>query len=53
MAGAVQIARIGSLLEAVQPEAGGDDLDNSARLLQDLRTASSNLQRMLEAGFTA
>jgi CheY-like chemotaxis protein/HPt (histidine-containing phosphotransfer) domain-containing protein len=53
MAGAAQIARIGALLEALKLEAGGDDLDNSARLLRDLRTASTNLQRMLEAGFTA
>jgi CheY-like chemotaxis protein len=53
MAGAVQIARLGALLEAVKLEAGVDDLDNSARLLSDLRTASTNLQRMLEAGFTA
>ncbi len=53
MAGAVQIARLGTLLEALKLEAGGDDLDNSTRLLRDLRTASANLQRMLEAGFTA
>lgn len=53
MAGAVQIARLGAMLEAVKLEAGGDDLDNSARLLRDLRTASTSLQRMLEAGFTA
>jgi CheY-like chemotaxis protein len=53
MTGAVQIARLGALLEAVKLEAGVDDLDNSVRLLGDLRTASTNLQRMLEAGFTA
>jgi CheY-like chemotaxis protein len=53
MAGAVQIARIGALLEAVKLETEGDDLDNSLCLLQDLRTASTNLQRMLESGFTA
>jgi CheY-like chemotaxis protein len=53
MAGAVQIARLGALLEALKIENGGDDLDNSTRLLRDLRTASTNLRRMLEAGFTA
>ncbi|MDR3777418.1 MAG: response regulator [Terracidiphilus sp.] len=53
MAGAVQIARLGALLEALQLEAGGNNLDNNARLLGDLRTASTNLQRMLEAGFAA
>jgi two-component system response regulator PrrA len=53
MAGAVQIARIGSLLEAVQLQAGGDDLGDITRLLQDLRTATTSLQRMLEGGFTA
>jgi CheY-like chemotaxis protein len=53
MAGAVQIARLGALLEAMKLEAGGDDLDNGVRLLRDLHTASTNLQRMLEAGFTA
>lgn len=52
MAGAVQVARLGALLEAVKPEAGGDNLDNGARLLRDLRTATTNLQRMLEDGFT-
>jgi CheY-like chemotaxis protein len=53
MAGAVQIARLGALLEASKLEAGGDQLDNGVRLLGDLRTASTSLQRMLEAGFTA
>jgi CheY-like chemotaxis protein len=53
MAGAVQIARIGALLEAVKLETEGDDRDNSVCLLQDLRIASANLQRMLESGFTA
>lgn len=48
MAGAMQAARLGSLLEA-----GSDQLDNSALILQQLRTATRRLQRMLEAEFLA
>jgi len=59
MAGATQAARLGARIEAlgVLAEAekgttrGGNDLDNSARLLADLRRAAHNLKRMLEAEF--
>jgi len=57
MAGAVQAARLGARIEALGTAAaagrGGDDLDNSARLLNDLRNAADNLRRMLEAEFPA
>jgi HPt (histidine-containing phosphotransfer) domain-containing protein len=59
MAGATQAARLGARIEAlgVLAEAekgtarGGNDLDNSARLLADLRHAAHNLKRMLNAEF--
>jgi CheY-like chemotaxis protein len=57
MAGAVQAARLGARIEALGAASaarrGGDDLDNSARLLSDLRNAADNLRRMLEAEFPA
>ena len=48
MAGALQAARLGALLEA-----GGDQLDNSKAILQQLRNATRKLQRMLDAEFPA
>jgi len=48
MAGAIQAARL-----AAQLEAEGNQLDNSVRLLHDLRTAFRNLERMLETEFPA
>jgi CheY-like chemotaxis protein len=48
MAGASQAARLGAQLEG-----GGDHLGDCSQLLGDLRTATTNLQRMLEAGFPA
>ena len=47
MAGAVEAARIGELLES-----GGDDLEYSQSLLPHFQTAIANLKRMLEAEFT-
>ena len=48
MAGALQAARLAALLEC-----GGDDLDNSTRLLRDLRAAAHRLQNMLDAEMPA
>ncbi len=57
MAGAVQATRLGARIEALGLAAmagqGGDELDNSARLLSDLSNAARNLERMLEAEFPA
>jgi CheY-like chemotaxis protein len=47
MAGAVQAARLGALFEET-PE--GNQLDNRLALLGDLRVATDNLKRMLDAG---
>jgi CheY-like chemotaxis protein len=48
MAGALQAARLGALLEAE-----GNQLDNNSDVLRDLRSATRNLERMLEAEFPA
>ncbi len=48
MAGALQAARLGGLLESE-----GDHLDNSKAILRDLRASTRNLQRMLDAEFLA
>jgi CheY-like chemotaxis protein len=48
MAGALQAARLGALLEAE-----GNQLDNNTGVLRDLRSATLNLERMLEAEFPA
>jgi two-component system sensor histidine kinase/response regulator len=47
MAGALQAARLGAMLEALPDEPVGNQLDNSARLLDDLRSAARNLERIL------
>lgn len=47
MAGALQAARLGAMLEASTHESDGNHLDNSAALLRDLRVAARNLERML------
>lgn len=47
MAGAVEAARIGELLES-----GGDDLEYSQSLLPHFQTAIVNLKRMLDAEFS-
>jgi CheY-like chemotaxis protein len=49
MAGAVQAAHLGALLEAVPPDAKDNQLDNISSLVDDLRAAALGLQRMLDA----
>jgi HPt (histidine-containing phosphotransfer) domain-containing protein len=51
MAGALQAARLGALLESGPSELKGNHLDNTARLLRDLRAATRRLERMLETEF--
>jgi CheY-like chemotaxis protein len=48
MAGAMQAAHLGAQLEA-----GSDNLDNSARVIGDLRNALGNLERILKIEFPA
>jgi CheY-like chemotaxis protein len=47
MAGALQAARLGAMLEALPDEPAGNHLDNSTRLLNELRSAARNLERIL------
>jgi CheY-like chemotaxis protein len=50
MAGALQVARLGDLIESGGLEtAAVNQSDNSSVILADLRTAALNLQRMLDA----
>jgi CheY-like chemotaxis protein len=53
MAGAVQAARLGALFEAVPLQPAGNQLDNNMRLLNALRAATRNLERMLDAELQA
>lgn len=53
MAGAVQAARLGALLEAAPSAAEDNHLDNSKALLKDLRAAAHALQSMLDAELPA
>ena len=55
MAGATQAARLGARIEALDSlfTSGGNELDNSAGLLSDLRRATQNLERMLKVEFPA
>jgi HPt (histidine-containing phosphotransfer) domain-containing protein len=54
MAGALQAAHIGALLQSGAPEsANRNQLDNSTALLGDLRTAARNLESMLVQEFPA
>jgi CheY-like chemotaxis protein len=53
MAGALQIARLGAMLESGGLESNGNHLDNSTGVLNDLRLATSHLKSMLEAEFPA
>jgi CheY-like chemotaxis protein/HPt (histidine-containing phosphotransfer) domain-containing protein len=53
MAGAVQAAHLGAMLEAAQPVAEDNQLDNSAALLRDLRAAAQGLERMLDSELPA
>lgn len=53
MAGAMQAARLGALLESLGSGAMGNQLDNSAMLIRDLRHALGRLESMLNAEFPA
>jgi CheY-like chemotaxis protein len=53
MAGALQAARVGALLEATPANSKDNQLDNSALLLSDLRAAARGLERMLDAELPA
>lgn len=53
MAGALQAARLGALIESGILVGEGNQLDNNDGLLRDLRAAARNLERMLEAEFPA
>ena len=53
MAGAAVAAAIGTLLENGALELKGNQLDNNAQLLKDLRAATLALQSMLETEFPA
>lgn len=53
MAGALQAARLGALLEATPLAAKDNQLDNSALLLSDLRAAARGLERILDAELPA
>jgi CheY-like chemotaxis protein len=53
MAGALQAARLGALLESGNYQSGDNQLDNSAALLRDLRAAAHRLQNMLDAEMPA
>jgi CheY-like chemotaxis protein len=47
MAGALQAARLGAMLEGLPDGPIGNQLDNSAKLLDNLRSAARNLERIL------
>ena len=49
MAGALQVARLGAMLEALPDPPVGNHLDNSTELLDDLRSAARNLERILSS----
>jgi CheY-like chemotaxis protein len=53
MAGAMQAAHLGALLETTPLEPRDNQLDNSAILVRDLRSATRALERMLEAELSA
>jgi len=53
MAGALQAARVGALLEATGLNSKDNQLDNSVVLLHDLRAAAQGLERMLDAELPA
>ena len=53
MAGALQAARLGALLESGILESKGNHLDNRSRVITDLRAAARNLESMLDADFPA
>ena len=49
MAGALQAARLGAKLEAIPDDPADNQLDNSAKLLNDLRSATRDLERILSS----
>ncbi len=49
MAGAVEAARLGALVEAWDRKTGDNQLDDSGRFLRDLRAAARRLRNMLNA----
>jgi CheY-like chemotaxis protein len=53
MAGALQASRLGALLESTPLNFKDNQLDNSAVLLSDLRSAAQGLERMLNAELPA
>jgi CheY-like chemotaxis protein len=53
MAGALQAARLGAMLEALPEDAVGNHLGNSARLVNELRSAARNLERILTSELPA
>jgi CheY-like chemotaxis protein len=53
MAGAMQAARVGAQLEAYSLDPTGNQSDNGTRLLNDLRSATEGLERILEGKLPA
>jgi CheY-like chemotaxis protein/HPt (histidine-containing phosphotransfer) domain-containing protein len=53
MAGALQAASLGALLESGVLESNGNHLDDSSGVIGDLRAAARRLESMLKAGFPA
>jgi hypothetical protein len=58
MAGALQVSRLGELIESgglepIQAAFGVNQSDNSSMILADLRAAAGNLQRILDADLKA
>jgi CheY-like chemotaxis protein len=53
MAGAMQAARVGARLEALSFDSTGNQSDNSAQLLNDLRSAAQGLERILDGELPA
>ena len=53
MAGALQAARIGALIETAPPRSEGNQFDSYFVLFRDLRAATRNLEDMLETEFPA
>jgi CheY-like chemotaxis protein len=53
MAGAVQAAHLGAMLEAAPLEPKDNQVDNRAALLRDLRVAAEGLERMLDSELPA
>jgi CheY-like chemotaxis protein len=53
MAGALQAARLGALIEGVSLDPAGNQSDNITQLLKDLRSAARALESMLDAELPA